>query len=88
MGASVTVDGRVAVFEGGDKLSGAPVRASDLRAGAALVVAGAAANGKTEIEEISYIERGYEDLEVKLRAVGADIRKVTIPDARTMDKAN
>ncbi|HWP79772.1 MAG TPA: UDP-N-acetylglucosamine 1-carboxyvinyltransferase [Candidatus Acidoferrum sp.] len=88
MGASVTVDGRVAVFEGGDKLSGAPVRASDLRAGAALVVAGAAAEGVTEIEEIRYIERGYEDLEEKLRAVGADIRKVTVPDAQAMDKAN
>ena len=88
MGASVTVDGRVAVFEGVSSLVGAAVRASDLRAGAALVVAGLAADGVTEVEKISYVERGYEEIESKLRKVGADIKKVTVADVPAMDKAN
>ncbi|MBQ8931084.1 MAG: UDP-N-acetylglucosamine 1-carboxyvinyltransferase [Ruminiclostridium sp.] len=75
MGASIAVDSRVAVVKGVKKLSGAPVKACDLRAGAALIIAGLAANGVTEIEDIYHIERGYENLEIKLRSLGADIVK-------------
>ena len=76
MGASVQVDGQVAVFEGVEKLSPAPLRASDLRAGAAMVVAALMADGTSEIEEIGHIERGYENIVEKLRGLGADISKV------------
>ncbi len=76
MGANIQVDGRVAVIEGVSELLAAPVRASDLRAGAALVVAALAAKGTSEVEEISHIERGYEDLVEKLQGLGADIRRV------------
>ena len=88
MGAHIQVDGKVAVIEGVEKLTGAPVRASDLRAGAALVIAGLAAEGTTEIEEIGYIERGYEDIVEKLRKLGADIARVTFEDAPAVAKAN
>ncbi|MCL2055298.1 MAG: UDP-N-acetylglucosamine 1-carboxyvinyltransferase [Oscillospiraceae bacterium] len=81
MGADISVDGKVAVVEGVGKLMGAPVTATDLRAGAALVIAGLAARGVTEIDEIYHIERGYEDLEGKLRALGADITKKSISDS-------
>ena len=76
MGANVQVDGQVAVFEGVDKLTPAPLRALDLRAGAAMVVAGLMADGTSEIEEIGHIERGYENIVEKLQALGADIKKV------------
>ena len=76
MGANVQVDGQVAVFEGVEKLQPTPLHASDLRAGAAMVVAALMAEGTSEIEEISHIERGYEDIVEKLRGLGADIRKV------------
>ena len=76
MGASVQVDGQVAVFEGVEKLSPAPLRASDLRAGAAMVVAALMADGTSEIEEIGHIERGYENIVEKLRGLGAEISKV------------
>ena len=79
MGAHIQVDGRVAVIEGVEQLEGAPVHACDLRAGAALVIAGLAARGTTEISQIQFIERGYEDLVGKLRAVGADIQMVDVP---------
>ena len=79
MGAVVQVDGQVAVFEGVEKLSPAPLRATDLRAGAALVVAALMADGTSEIEEIGHIERGYENIVEKLQALGADIRRVEIP---------
>ena len=89
MGAKIQVDGKVAVIEGVEVLTGAPVRASDLRAGAALVIAGLAAEGTTEIEEIAYIERGYEDLVEKLRKLGADISRVSEePAAAPIPKAN
>ncbi len=88
MGARIQVDGKVAVIEGVEKLTGAPVRASDLRAGAALVIAGLAAEGTTEIEEIGYIERGYEDIVAKLRGLGADIARVSFEDTPPMAKAN
>ena len=80
MGARIQVDGRIAIIEGIEALSGAPVRAMDLRAGAAMVIAGLMASGVTEIEGISYIERGYESLIEKLRGVGADIASVCVPD--------
>lgn len=80
MGADISVDGKVAVIEGTSKLMGAPVKACDLRAGAALIIAGLAASGVTEIEDIFHIERGYDCMEEKLRALGADIEKKSFPD--------
>lgn len=80
MGAKVSVDKSVAVVEGVERLTGAPVSASDLRAGAALVVAGLMAEGETEISNIKYIDRGYERIEDKLIALGADIRRVMVED--------
>ena len=88
MGAVIKVDGNTAVIEGGHPLSGALVRAMDLRAGAALVIAGLIANGRTEIEDINYIERGYDDIVGKLGSVGADIKKVYYPDKAAYDMAN
>ena len=80
MGADITVNGKVALIEGTGKLMGAPVKACDLRAGAALIIAGLAASGITEIEDIFHIERGYDCMEGKLRAIGADIEKISVPD--------
>lgn len=80
MGAKVMVNDRVAVVEGVDKLTGAPVTASDLRAGASLVVAGLMAEGVTEIYNIKYIDRGYDGLDKKLVSLGADIKRERIPD--------
>ena len=80
MGADITVNGKIALIEGTGKLMGAPVKACDLRAGAALIIAGLAASGVTEIEDIFHIERGYDCMEGKLRAMGADIEKVSVPD--------
>ncbi len=80
MGADITVDGKVAVIQGTGKLSGAPVKACDLRAGAALIIAGLAATGVTEIEDIFHVERGYDCMEGKLRALGAEIEKRSFPD--------
>ncbi|MDR0838148.1 MAG: UDP-N-acetylglucosamine 1-carboxyvinyltransferase [Oscillospiraceae bacterium] len=76
MGASIRVTGRTAIIEGVSGLTGAPLRAHDLRAGAALVIAGLCARGTTEIEGVSYIERGYEDIVGKLRSLGADITSI------------
>jgi len=82
MGADIQVDGKVAVIAGTGHLTGAPVKACDLRAGAALMIAGLAASGVTTIEDIYHIERGYADMEGKLRALGACIEKKTVvPDA-------
>ena len=80
MGAHIQVDGKVAIIEGIDHFDGAPIQACDLRAGAAMVIAGLAAKGTTEISNVQYIERGYEDIIGKLRAVGADICMVEEPD--------
>ena len=80
MGAQAQVDGKVAVIQGVDQLTAAPVKAVDLRAGAALVIAALAAHGTTEISHVQYIERGYEDIVGKLRAVGADISMVDEPE--------
>ena len=76
MGAKCNVSDRVAVIEGVEKLSGAPVAASDLRAGAALVVAGLIADGETQVSNVKYIDRGYDHLESKLQSIGADIRRI------------
>ena len=80
MGADITVDGRTAVVTGGKPLHPARVRAVDLRAGAAMVIAALAVKGKTEIEDIRYIERGYDNIVGKLKAVGGRIEKVTVDD--------
>ena len=80
MGAECQVDGRMAVFEGGTKLTGAVVQACDLRAGAAMVIAGMCANGVTEVEDVHFIERGYENFVGKLNALGADIKIVSEPE--------
>ena len=76
MGAQITVEGKSAIIEGVESLKGAPVRAVDLRAGAAMIIAGLAAEGTTCVENIHYVERGYEDIVDKLTALGADIRRV------------
>lgn len=77
MGAKITAQGKSAFFEGVKKLSGAPVYSSDLRAGAALVIAGTAADGITEIYNLEHIDRGYENIEEKFRKLGAKIERVT-----------
>ncbi|MDO4749332.1 MAG: UDP-N-acetylglucosamine 1-carboxyvinyltransferase [Eubacteriales bacterium] len=80
MGAQIQVDGKTAIVEGVEKLSGAPVASCDLRAGAAMVIAGLCAQGETIVEDIHYIERGYENFLGKLTRLGADIRLITEPD--------
>ncbi len=80
MGAKARVEGRMAVIEGGSKLTGAPVKALDLRAGAACVLAGCVAEGITEVSNVSYIDRGYERMVEKLNSLGADIRRVSDSD--------
>lgn len=80
MGADIQVDGKMAVITGVPELHAAPVRAVDLRAGAAMIIAGLAAKGTTEIEEIDHIDRGYEDVVEKLSALGADIKRAPIFD--------
>ena len=77
MGARITANGKTAVFEGVKELTGAPVYATDLRAGAALIIAGVAAKGVTEIYNLEYIDRGYENIEEKFRSIGAKIVRVT-----------
>ena len=79
MGANIRVDGQVAVIEGVEELHPAPLRATDLRAGAAMVMAALAADGVSEIDETIHIERGYENIVEKLQQLGADIRRVEIP---------
>ena len=80
MGADISVDGHVAIIEGIGRFTGAQVKAVDLRAGAAMIIAALSAEDMTEIENICYIERGYSEIEVKLRALGADIKKIMIPE--------
>ena len=79
LGARIQVDGKVAVLEGVDHFTGAPVQAPDLRAGAALVIAALAAKGESEISCVQYIERGYEDIVTKLQGLCASIRTVEVP---------
>lgn len=76
MGADIKIDGRSAIIQGTDKLMGAPVKATDLRAGAALILAGLVSEGITEISDVYHIDRGYTDIEKKLTALGAKIRRI------------
>jgi UDP-N-acetylglucosamine 1-carboxyvinyltransferase len=78
MGADINLEGHHAVVEGVDKLMGAPVSCSDLRAGAALVLAGIAAEGETVVHDIQHIDRGYEDYVGKLSALGADVKRMKL----------
>ena len=80
LGADVRAEGRVAYIQGVESLHGGAVKACDLRAGAAMVVAALAAKGRTEITQVQYIERGYEDLVGKMQALGADISIIDVPD--------
>ena len=81
MGAQIKVEGNTAIIDGVDHFTGTRIIAPDLRAGAALVIAALAAEGRSDIHDIRYIERGYEDFPEKLRALGADIRRVDDDDA-------
>ena len=75
MGASIRVDGNTAIIEGGIRLSAAPVKGSDLRASAAMVLAGLAADGTTKVSGLQHLDRGYDDIEAKLNGVGAVISR-------------
>ena len=81
MGAEVQVDGRIAIIEGGHPLTGALVQACDLRAGAAMVIAGMVASGQTIVEDIHFIERGYENFVGKLQSLGAEIELVDVAES-------
>lgn len=87
MGAQIQVDGKVAVITGVEHLKPSPVRATDLRAGAALIIAGLMTNGTTEISDIQYIDRGYENVVEKFRNLGADIERITIHDQQEQKQA-
>lgn len=80
MGANIRVEGKLAIVDGVDKLSGAHVRATDLRAGAAMIIAGLMADGVTEITDVYHIDRGYENFEQKFIRLGGDIQRVTVVD--------
>ena len=86
MGATIKVESNTAIIDGVKGLSGAIVSAPDLRAGAALVIAGLVADGFTTVEMVEYIERGYEDFEKKLKALGASMEKVDANDEKAMQK--
>ncbi|MDB5895713.1 MAG: UDP-N-acetylglucosamine 1-carboxyvinyltransferase, partial [Rhodoferax sp.] len=77
LGAHIQIDGKVAVVEGIAKLSGATVMATDLRASASLVIAGLVAEGETVVDRIYHLDRGYDQMEAKLRGIGADIERIT-----------
>ena len=87
MGASISVDGQLAVVQGVEQLKGAPVRADDLRAGAAMLIAGLCAKGTTEVEDILHIDRGYEDVVEKFSGLGADIKRVRCPEPDSLSSA-
>jgi UDP-N-acetylglucosamine 1-carboxyvinyltransferase len=76
LGAKIQIEGKVAVIEGIEKLSGATVMATDLRASASLVIAGLVADGETQVERIYHLDRGYDQMEAKLRGLGADIERL------------
>jgi UDP-N-acetylglucosamine 1-carboxyvinyltransferase len=76
LGAKIQVDGKVAVVEGVPRLSGATVMATDLRASASLVIAGLVAEGQTIVDRIYHLDRGYDQMEIKLRGLGADIERI------------
>ena len=87
MGADIKADGQLAVVQGVEQLKGAPVKADDLRAGAAMLIAGCAASGTTEIEDILHIDRGYEEVVEKFRGIGADIKRVFCPEPNSLTNA-
>ncbi len=87
MGVNIKVDGKNAIITGVEELKPSRVHATDLRAGAAMIMAGLMANGKTEIFDIQYIDRGYENIVDKLTAIGADIKRVYVPDDYESKKA-
>ncbi len=87
MGADISVEGRAAVVKGVERLIGAPVAASDLRAGAAMIIAGLAAEGTTEIENIEYIDRGYEDVVSKIKSLGGDMKRVQVTEPELLKQA-
>ena len=87
MGANIQVDGKIAVIEGVDKLTGVSVKATDLRAGAAMIIAGMVADGVTTVENINYIDRGYEDVVAKFSSLGADIKRVKVKENKTEKSA-
>ena len=87
MGAKVQVDGKIAVFEGVERLTGVNVKATDLRAGAAMIIAGLVADGTTTVENINYIDRGYEDVVTKFSSLGADISRVEVKETNTAKSA-
>ena len=76
MNAKIRIEGRSALLEGPAHLEGAPVRATDLRSGAALIIAGLMATGTTKVIDIYHIDRGYVDIEEKMRNLGADIQRI------------
>ena len=76
LGAKIEVDGKFAIVDGVERLSGANVMATDLRASASLVIAGLVADGETQVDRIYHLDRGYEQMEAKLRGIGADIERV------------
>ncbi|MNL71254.1 UDP-N-acetylglucosamine 1-carboxyvinyltransferase [compost metagenome] len=80
MGANIKAEGNVAVIQGVPELSGAPVKATDLRAGAAMILAGLVGRGETVISGLHHIDRGYEHIEAKLTAVGARISRISRPE--------
>ncbi len=86
MGANITVEGSIAIVNGVEELQGAAVSAPDLRAGAALVMAALSADGYSFIDSIEYIERGYENFEQKVRALGGDMEKIDLNDERAIQK--
>ena len=86
MGADIQVDGKMAVITGVKSLNAAPVKAVDLRAGAAMIIAGLMSEGITEVENIVYIDRGYENVVEKFSALGADIKRVPIIEGRVVLK--
>lgn len=87
MGADIKAEGQLAVVQGVEQLKGAPVKADDLRAGAAMLIAGFAASGTTEVEDILHIDRGYEDVVEKFRGLGADIKRVFCPEPNALTSA-
>ena len=87
MGANIQVDGKIAVIEGVDHLTGVKVKATDLRAGAAMIIAGLVAQGQTVVEKTQYVDRGYENIVEKLSALGADIRRVPADPSETVANA-
>ena len=87
MGANIQVDTKIAVINGVDSLHGCSVKAFDLRAGAAMVIAGLVAGDTTAIEDVHYIERGYENIIGKLQALGARIKRIDTPDGQTAQQA-